>query len=115
MSHIMNCEKYFQCQLYVCLQEALAIAKLQVENGAQILDINMDEGLLDGKATMARFLNYIASEPDISKVDCNEKYASLSMNCFIAVFHCVTVCDLDASNYSLPLPPGTSVCRLLQL
>ncbi|MCL4134745.1 UNVERIFIED_CONTAM: hypothetical protein GTU68_059102, partial [Idotea baltica] len=49
-------------------EEALAIAKLQVENGAQILDINMDEGLLDGKVAMTRFLNLIATEPDICKV-----------------------------------------------
>lgn len=40
----------------------------KVENGAQILDINMDEGLLDGKAAMTRFLNLIATEPDICKV-----------------------------------------------
>ncbi|ELT98045.1 hypothetical protein CAPTEDRAFT_173307 [Capitella teleta] len=49
-------------------EDALAIAKLQVENGAQILDINMDEGLLDGVSVMAKFLNFIGSEPDISKV-----------------------------------------------
>ncbi|XP_042865202.1 methionine synthase-like isoform X2 [Penaeus japonicus] len=49
-------------------EEALAIAKAQVENGAQVLDINMDEGLLDGKAAMSRFLNLIATEPDICKV-----------------------------------------------
>ena len=36
--------------------------------GAQVLDINMDEGMLDGKSAMAKFINYIASEPDISKV-----------------------------------------------
>lgn len=36
--------------------------------GAQVLDINMDEGMLDGKAAMAKFINYIASEPDISRV-----------------------------------------------
>ena len=36
--------------------------------GAQVLDINMDEGMLDGKAAMAKFVNYIASEPDISRV-----------------------------------------------
>jgi len=48
--------------------EALSIAKVQVENGAQILDINMDEGMLDGPAAMARFCNLISSEPDISKV-----------------------------------------------
>ena len=50
------------------LQDALAVAKSQVELGAQILDINMDEGLLDGKACMTKFLNLIASEPEISKV-----------------------------------------------
>ncbi|KAJ3166769.1 hypothetical protein HK101_011893 [Irineochytrium annulatum] len=49
-------------------EEALAIARLQVENGAQVIDVNMDEGLLDGKAAMAKFLNYIASEPDIARV-----------------------------------------------
>ncbi|KAJ3117833.1 hypothetical protein HDU96_005420 [Phlyctochytrium bullatum] len=49
-------------------EEALAIARAQVENGAQVIDINMDEGLLDGKAAMTKFLNYIASEPDIAKV-----------------------------------------------
>jgi len=48
--------------------EALEIAKVQVENGAQILDINMDEGLLDGVAAMTKFCNLISSEPDISKV-----------------------------------------------
>lgn len=52
----------------VLLQEALNVAKLQVENGAQILDINMDEGMLDGETAMARFCNLIASEPDIAKV-----------------------------------------------
>lgn len=48
--------------------EALDIARLQVENGAQIIDINMDEGMLDGKQAMTTFLNLIASEPDISRV-----------------------------------------------
>ena len=49
-------------------QEALAVAKLQVESGAQILDINMDEGMLDGVACMAKFVNLISSEPEIAKV-----------------------------------------------
>ncbi|KAK3092953.1 hypothetical protein FSP39_009305 [Pinctada imbricata] len=49
-------------------EEALSIAKLQVENGAQVLDINMDEGLLDGVESMKKFVNLIASEPDIAKV-----------------------------------------------
>ena len=48
--------------------EALDIARLQVENGAQIIDINMDEGMLDGKEAMVNFLNLIASEPDIARV-----------------------------------------------
>ena len=48
--------------------EALTVARNQVESGAQIIDINMDEAMLDSKAAMARFLNLIASEPDISRV-----------------------------------------------
>ncbi|MDD3529203.1 MAG: methionine synthase [Gallionellaceae bacterium] len=47
--------------------EALAIARQQVENGAQVIDINMDEAMLDGAAAMTRFLNLIAGEPDIAK------------------------------------------------
>jgi 5-methyltetrahydrofolate--homocysteine methyltransferase len=47
---------------------ALAVAKEQVEGGAQILDINMDEGLIDGVRAMTRFLNLIASEPDIARI-----------------------------------------------
>ena len=48
--------------------QAIAVALQQVENGAQIIDINMDEGMLDSKAAMIRFLNLIAGEPDIAKV-----------------------------------------------
>jgi 5-methyltetrahydrofolate--homocysteine methyltransferase len=48
--------------------EALDIARQQVEGGAQIIDINMDEGMLDGVYAMTKFLNLIASEPDISRV-----------------------------------------------
>jgi 5-methyltetrahydrofolate--homocysteine methyltransferase len=48
--------------------QAIAVALQQVENGAQIIDINMDEGMLDSKAAMVRFLNLIAGEPDIAKV-----------------------------------------------
>ncbi len=47
---------------------ALAVARQQVENGAQIIDVNMDEGLLDAEAAMTRFLRLIAAEPDISRV-----------------------------------------------
>ena len=48
--------------------EALAVAREQVEGGAQVIDINMDEGMIDGAESMKRFLNLIAAEPDISKV-----------------------------------------------
>ena len=48
--------------------DALAVARQQVENGAQIIDINMDEAMLDSVAAMTRFLNLIASEPDIARV-----------------------------------------------
>jgi 5-methyltetrahydrofolate--homocysteine methyltransferase len=48
--------------------DAIAVARQQVENGAQVIDINMDEGMLDGKEAMVKFLNLIASEPDISRV-----------------------------------------------
>jgi 5-methyltetrahydrofolate--homocysteine methyltransferase len=48
--------------------DALIVARQQVENGAQVIDINMDEGMLDAEAAMKRFLNLIAAEPDISRV-----------------------------------------------
>ncbi len=49
-------------------EQALGVARQQVENGAQIIDINMDEAMLDSQAAMVRFLNLITSEPDISRV-----------------------------------------------
>ncbi|MDA1188043.1 MAG: methionine synthase, partial [Proteobacteria bacterium] len=49
-------------------EKAVDVARQQVENGAQVIDINMDEAMLDSKAAMTRFLNLIASEPDISRV-----------------------------------------------
>ena len=48
--------------------QALSVALSQVNNGAQVIDINMDEGMLDSKAAIVRFLNLVASEPDISRV-----------------------------------------------
>ena len=48
--------------------EALEVARQQVEAGAQIIDINMDEGMLDSQAAMDKFLKLVASEPDISRV-----------------------------------------------
>ncbi|MGH9444724.1 MAG: methionine synthase [Terriglobia bacterium] len=49
-------------------EEALRVARQQVEGGAQILDINMDEAMLDGEQAMTTFLNYLASEPDIARI-----------------------------------------------
>lgn len=49
-------------------EEALAIARDQVEGGAQVIDVNMDEGMIDSEAVMVRFLNLVASEPDIAKL-----------------------------------------------
>ncbi|WP_119289418.1 methionine synthase [Azohydromonas sediminis] len=49
-------------------EQALAVARQQVENGAQIIDVNMDEAMLDSKAAMVRFLNLIAAEPEIARV-----------------------------------------------
>jgi 5-methyltetrahydrofolate--homocysteine methyltransferase len=49
-------------------EDALAVARQQVENGAQIVDVNMDEAMLDSQAAMVRFLNLMASEPDIARV-----------------------------------------------
>ncbi|MBL7943525.1 MAG: dihydropteroate synthase, partial [Flavobacteriales bacterium] len=49
-------------------EEALAIAREQVEGGAQVLDVNMDEGLIDGVGAMTRFLHLLASEPDIARI-----------------------------------------------
>ncbi|UII30816.1 methionine synthase [Fulvivirga ulvae] len=49
-------------------EEALEVARDQVEGGAQVLDVNMDEGMLDGEEAMTKFLNLIASEPEISKI-----------------------------------------------
>ena len=49
-------------------EEAVEIAKEQVAGGAQIIDINMDEGMIDGVAAITKFINLIAAEPDISRV-----------------------------------------------
>ena len=48
--------------------EAVEVARHQVENGAQILDVNMDDGMIDGKAAMTKYLNLIAAEPDIARI-----------------------------------------------
>lgn len=67
-TNITGSRKFARLILNEHYDEALDVARQQVENGAQIIDINMDEGMLDGKAAMVKFLNLIASEPDISRV-----------------------------------------------
>ncbi len=54
------------------MAEALSVARNQVENGAQIIDINMDEAMLDSQKAMVTFLNLVAAEPDISRVPRND-------------------------------------------
>lgn len=67
-TNVTGSKKFAKLILEDKYDEALSIARQQVENGAQIIDVNMDEGMLDGKAAMVRFLNLLASEPDISRV-----------------------------------------------
>lgn len=67
-TNVTGSKKFARLILEDKYDEALSVARQQVENGAQVIDINMDEGMLDGKAAMVKFLNLIASEPDISKV-----------------------------------------------
>ncbi|MES2617476.1 MAG: methionine synthase [Bacteroidota bacterium] len=67
-TNVTGSRKFAKLILEDNFDEAVSVARQQVENGAQIIDINMDEGMLDGKAAMVKFLNLIAAEPDISKV-----------------------------------------------
>ena len=67
-TNVTGSPKFSKLVLAGNFDEALAVARQQVEAGAQVIDINMDEGMLDGVAAMTRFLNLIASEPDISRV-----------------------------------------------
>ena len=60
--------KFAQLILAGEYEAALDVARQQVESGAQMIDVNMDEGMLDSRAAMVRFLQLVASEPDISRV-----------------------------------------------
>jgi len=67
-TNITGSPKFSKLILSGDYEAALAVARQQVEGGAQIIDVNMDEGMLDSEAAMIKFLNLIASEPDISKL-----------------------------------------------
>lgn len=67
-TNVTGSKKFAKLILNNLYDEALDVARSQVENGAQVIDINMDEGMLDGKEAMVTFLNLIAAEPDISRV-----------------------------------------------
>ena len=66
--NVTGSAKFKRLILSESYDEALEVAAVQVEDGAQIIDINMDEGMLDAKAAIVKFLNLIASEPEISRV-----------------------------------------------
>jgi 5-methyltetrahydrofolate--homocysteine methyltransferase len=67
-TNVTGSPKFAKLILSGDFEAALAVARQQVEGGAQIIDVNMDEGMLDSEAAMTKFLNLIASEPDISKL-----------------------------------------------
>ena len=66
--NVAGSRKFLRLISQKCYEEALDIARRQVEDGAMVIDINMDDGLLDAKAEMVTFLNMVASEPEIAKV-----------------------------------------------
>lgn len=67
-TNVAGSRKFLRLIVQEKFDEALDIAREQVENGAQIIDVNMDDGLLDGKQAMVKFLNLMSSEPDIARV-----------------------------------------------
>ena len=67
-TNVTGSRKFARLILEDDYEAALEIARNQVEGGAQILDVNMDEGMLDGKEAMVKFLNLVAAEPDISRI-----------------------------------------------
>ncbi len=67
-TNVAGSKKFARLILNGDFEEALSVARQQVENGAQVIDVNMDEGMLDSEKAMTTFLNLIATEPDISRV-----------------------------------------------
>ncbi|MDG2454782.1 MAG: dihydropteroate synthase, partial [Bacteroidia bacterium] len=66
-TNVTGSKKFARLILNNLYDEALTVARQQVENGAQVIDINMDEGMLDGKEAMVTFPNLTAAEPDMSR------------------------------------------------
>lgn len=85
-----------------CIQTALSVARDQVEKGAQILDINMDDGMLDGVAAMKKFLCLVSSEPDICKVwlGISFRFEVWSKHYFVDDDFQVPIC-IDSSNFKI--------------
>ena len=67
-TNVTGSRRFARLILEGAYEEALAVAREQVEGGAQLIDVNMDEGMLDGEAAMTTFLNLVATEPDIARV-----------------------------------------------
>src|SRR3954454_159326 len=67
-TNVTGSKAFARMVLAAQFEEALGVARQQVENGAQVIDVNMDEAMLDSKAAMVRFLNLIAGEPEIARV-----------------------------------------------
>ena len=65
-TNVTGSKKFARLILGGQFEQAVAVAREQVESGANIIDVNMDEGMLDGEAAMTRFLNLIAAEPDVA-------------------------------------------------
>lgn len=85
---------FVQVRIFCLWQEALSVAKEQVESGAQILDINMDEGMLDGVSAMTKFINLVSSEPDIAKVKCSFSFFIIITTC-CQVVNRMEICVFD--------------------
>jgi 5-methyltetrahydrofolate--homocysteine methyltransferase len=73
-TNITGSKKFAKLILNDLYDEALSIARQQVENGAQIIDVNMDEGMLDGKVAMVKFFELIAAEPRYFKSPCDDRF-----------------------------------------
>ena len=65
-TNVTGSKKFARLILDGQFEEAVAVAREQVEAGANVIDVNMDEGMLDGEAAMTQFLNLIAAEPDVA-------------------------------------------------